>query len=165
MKPITKKRILSVANLLFFWTVMTGGHVHAQNNSNTQVGFLNCTADRSVGLIIGSRKRIDCTFNRSDGSKEQYVGRVTKMGIDIGVTKKSVASWAVFAPSTMNDAGALAGVYTGVSAQVTIAGGVGANALVGGRNAITLQPFSVGVQKGLNIAGGIARVRLEPVIR
>ncbi|MGI9354652.1 MAG: DUF992 domain-containing protein, partial [Rhizobiaceae bacterium] len=163
--PVIKKRSLYALSIFLLPTVFAGGLAFGQKNSNTQVGMLNCTAQGGVGLILGSRKKINCTFNRSNGSKEGYVGTITKVGIDIGVTKKSIVSWAVFAPSVMEDAGALAGNYAGVSAQVTVVGGVGAQALVGGRNAITLQPFSVGVQKGLNVAGGIASVRLEPVAR
>ena len=56
----------------------------------------------------------------------------------------------------------MAGSYVGVSAEVTVAGGVGANILLGGFNkSITLQPLSVQVQEGLNIAAGIASMTLK----
>lgn len=125
--------------------------------------MLRCNVDKSIGLILGSRKNFECTFTRSDGSRERYTGTATKVGLDIGVTSKSVVSWAVFAPSKMEDAGALEGRYGGVSAQATLGVGVGANALVGGKNVVTLQPFSVSGQTGVNIAAGIAGVRLVPV--
>jgi hypothetical protein len=135
----------------------------AQNNANTQVGMLRCTVGTSIGLLVGSRKKFVCTFTRSDGSKEQYTGRATRIGLDIGWTSKSIVSWAVFAPSQMEDAGALEGKYGGVGAQATLGVGIGVNALVGGKNVVTLQPFSVSGQTGLNIAAGFGGVTLVAV--
>ncbi len=62
--------------------------------------------------------------------------------------------------------GALAGGYYGASAEATIAAGVGANALVGGlNNSITLQPFSLAAQGGLDAALTISGMRLDSVER
>lgn len=102
-----------------------------------------------------------CVFKKSDGTVENYTGRVVKVGVDIGVTKKSHIMWAVLAPSKTSEKGALAGNYNGVSAEATVAVGVGGNILVSAGNAFTLQPFSVQGQKGLNIAGGLAQIKLE----
>lgn len=57
--------------------------------------------------------------------------------------------------------GALAGAYAGISAEATVAGGVGGKVTIGGRESFTLQPIRVETQKGLNIAGGIGSIRLE----
>jgi hypothetical protein len=55
----------------------------------------------------------------------------------------------------------LAGDFEGVSAGVTAGVGVGANVLVGGsRRSITLQPISIEGNTGLNLALGVARLRL-----
>ena len=55
----------------------------------------------------------------------------------------------------------LAGDFEGVSAGVTASVGVGANVLVGGsRRSITLQPISIEGNTGLNLALGVARLRL-----
>ena len=60
--------------------------------------------------------------------------------------------WAVYAPTT-RAAGFLAGTYAGVSAEVTVAGGIGANILVGGSfRTVELQPLSVQEQTGINVA-------------
>ena len=64
-------------------------------------------------------------FTKKNGTKESYVGRILKVGLDIGVTKESVISWAVLAPSGQNDAGVLQDSYAGVSAEATAGGGVG----------------------------------------
>ena len=49
----------------------------------------------------------------------------------------------------------------GVSGEATVGVGVGANALIGGSSrSIVLQPISVSGQEGLNIAVGVAELRL-----
>lgn len=123
--------------------------------------MLECDVEGGVGLLLGSKKHMTCIFKKQDGSVEHYKRRVTKIGIDIGVTKASHIMWAVFAPSENGDHGALAGHYDGVGGEVTVVGGVGANALVSADNAFTLQPFSVQGQEGLNIAGGLEQIKLE----
>jgi hypothetical protein len=133
----------------------------ATETEKTQVGKLKCEVDGGIGLLLGSKKKMACVFDKKDGSVENYVGRVTKIGVDIGITKESTILWAVFAPSGENDKGALAGKYTGVAAEATVVGGVGANALFSAGNNFTLQPFSVQGQVGLNIAGGLSQIKLE----
>lgn len=125
-----------------------------------KVGVLSCDVSAGVGLIIASSKTVKCTFDGTVGKKEHYKGTIEKLGIDIGVTGKGVMAWAVFAPGKINR-GALAGRYAGVSAEATVAVGLGANVLVGGSNkSIALQPLSVQGQTGLNVAAGIAALRL-----
>ena len=69
--------------------------------------------------------------------------------------------WAVFAP-TSREYGALAGVYSGATAEATVAVGIGGNVLIGGSNrTITLQPLSVTGQTGLNLAAGVASLELH----
>ena len=69
--------------------------------------------------------------------------------------------WAVYAP-TSREAGFLAGIYAGASAEVTVGGGIGANILVGGSfRTVELQPLSVQQQTGVNIAAGIAEIELR----
>jgi len=156
---ISKQFVAATAALVISAVVSTTAL--ANETKNKQVGKLECTVDGGVGLLLGSKKKMACTFTKKDGSTEKYVGRVTKLGIDIGVTKESTILWAVYAPSGENDKGGLAGKYSGVGAEVTVAGGVGANALFSAGNNFTLQPFSVQGQKGLNIAGGFAQIKLE----
>ena len=115
-----------------------------------------------VGWIIGSTKTANCIFRSShDGWSDYYVGSITRVGIDVGVTNGSKLVWAVFAPGRVKR-GSLAGGYAGAGAEATIGVGIGANALVGGfRRSINLQPVSVQGQTGLNIAGGIGSLTLR----
>lgn len=72
--------------------------------------------------------------------------------------------WGVFADSVAGPGpGFLAGDYFGATGEVTIAAGLGANVLVGGSNrTVALQPVSVDSSVGLNLAVGVAELRLRP---
>ncbi|SHJ54428.1 Protein of unknown function [Shimia gijangensis] len=150
--------IASVAAVSMF----ASAQVAQAADDDVQKGVLKCTVAGGAGLILGSKKKLDCVFEKSNGAEENYSGRILKVGLDIGVTKESHITWAVFAPSELNAVGALTGNYAGLSAEATVVGGVGANVLVGGgQDSVTLQPLSVQTQTGLNIAGGIGSIKLE----
>ncbi len=126
-----------------------------------KIGVLTCDVAGGVGMIIGSSKAVDCTFEGTVGSRERYTGNIGKFGLDVGVTGKGVMAWAVFAPGKINR-GALAGTYVGASAEASVAIGLGAKVLVGGSDkSITLQPLSVQAQTGLNLAAGVASLKLK----
>ena len=127
-----------------------------------EVGVLTCEVSAGSGLIITSKKDMTCVFDAFDDFTEGYTGRIRKFGLDIGDTDYSTIKWAVFAPTTELESGALEGTYVGLSAEATLGAGVGANALIGGFDkSITLQPFSGQVQQGLNIAAGIGTMTLR----
>ena len=134
----------------------------AQAN-RTKVGTLSCDISGGIGLIITSKKDLTCMFTPSQpGPKEVYVGSITKFGLDLGATAGGEMVWAVYAPSTRKF-GALAGNYGGATAEATVGAGLGANVLVGGSDrTVALQPVSVQCQAGLNVAAGVADLRLRP---
>ena len=134
----------------------------AEAKSGVKIGVLSCEVAGGVGFIIGSSKGVDCVYRPASGARaEKYSGSIGKLGIDIGVTEKTVLAWAVFAPGKVNK-GALKGSYTGASAEATVAVGLGANVLIGGfKKGINLQPISVQAQTGLNIAAGVASLHLD----
>lgn len=134
----------------------------AQAKSGVKIGVLSCGVGGGIGYIIGSSKPVDCVYQPAGGGRpEHYSGSIGKLGIDIGVTEQSVLAWAVFAPGKTK-AGALKGTYSGVSAEATVAIGLGANVLIGGfHRGINLQPVSVQAQTGLNIAAGVSSLRLS----
>jgi hypothetical protein len=130
--------------------------------SGVNAGSLNCNVAGGVGFVFGSSKSLNCLLTRTDGTGERYTGTVNKFGVDIGFTKEAQIVWLVFAPGNIAP-GALAGTYVGVTAGAAVAGGVGANVLVGGSNKqITLQPVSVEGSVGLNVAAGFAEIQLAP---
>jgi len=134
----------------------------ADAKSGIKVGVLSCEVAGGAGFIIGSSKAVDCVYDpASGGRREHYSGSIGKLGIDIGVTDRTVLAWAVFAPGKIN-MHALRGSYTGASAEATVLVGLGANVLVGGfKKGINLQPISVQGQTGLNIAAGVASLKLR----
>ena len=129
-----------------------------------QVGTLTCSMSASIGLIVGSQKNVNCVLKGQPGEPEEaYSGTMTTIGLDIGVTSGGVIVWTVFA-DTDRYAGMLAGIYTGATAEVSVAAGLGANVLVGGSNrTVALQPLSLQGQVGLDIAAGIGQLELHPV--
>lgn len=131
-------------------------------DGGVKLGVLNCDLSAGVGLILGGSQAASCVFQGPNGS-ENYQGRISEVGLDIGFTDASVMSWAVFAPGQVGR-GALQGTYVGATAEATIAVGLGANVLVGGsENSIALQPLSVEGQAGLNVAAGLAKFNLKYV--
>ena len=144
--------------------VATAGAAPSFAKSGVRVGALNCVVEGGVGLILGSKKSMVCTFKPAGGARsEKYKGSITRLGVDIGVTGKAYMTWAVFAPSKLK-AGSLAGNYGGAGAEATIGVGLGANVLVGGfKKSVALQPLSVQGQTGLNVAAGVAGLKLRYV--
>jgi hypothetical protein len=128
-----------------------------------QVGTLTCSVSAGVGLIVGSQRNVNCLLKGQPGEPEEaYTGTMTRVGLDVGVTTGGAIIWAVFS-DTNRYAGMLAGTYTGASAEVSVAAGLGANVLVGGSNrTVALQPLSVQGQIGLDIAAGIGQLELHP---
>jgi hypothetical protein len=125
-------------------------------------GSLTCDVSAGFGVIIGSRKAVNCTFAPAQpGPVEYYSGTITKLGVDIGVTSAGVIVWLVYAP-TGRPIGALQGSYVGATGEATVGVGLGANVLIGGSNqTVALQPVSVQGQQGLNVAGGVAELALQ----
>ena len=143
--------------------VMIANPADAQQR-RVEVGTLTCSLSAGVGLIVGSQRNVNCVLKGRPGEPEEaYTGTMTRVGLDVGVTTAGAIIWAVFS-DTNRYAGMLAGIYTGASAEVSVAAGLGANALVGGSNrTVALQPLSVQGQVGLDIAAGIGQLVLHPV--
>ncbi|PZF78372.1 DUF992 domain-containing protein [Aestuariivirga litoralis] len=134
----------------------------AHADGGVKLGMLVCDVSGSIGLILGGTESASCTFQGPNGT-EYYKGRITQVGLDIGVTAGAIMSWAVFAPGQVGK-GALAGTYAGATADASFAVGLGANVLVGGsQQSIALQPVSVEGQAGVNVAAGLASFKLEYV--
>ena len=156
-KPLNAVAVLAIAA-----AVALPIPASAQAN-RTKVGTLSCDISGGIGLIITSKKDLTCMFTPSQaGPREVYVGSITKFGLDLGATAGGEMVWAVYAPSTRKF-GALAGNYGGATAEATVGAGLGANVLVGGSDrTVALQPVSVQGQAGLNVAAGVAELRLRP---
>lgn len=128
-----------------------------------RVGGLTCIAGPRAGLVLGSRRDLQCVF-RSDVTRRQYAyaGKIRRIGVDVGITRGGRSFWAVFAPTADVGRSTLRGSYLGVSGNVALGVGLGAKVLVGGsRRTISLQPLSVEGQIGINLALGVTNLSLE----
>src|ERR671920_2244385 len=84
---------------------------------NVQVGALTCNLSGSIGMVVGSRKAMACSFRNSRGNLELYDGVITRIGLDIGATSGGEMVWSVFAPSGNLQRFALAGGYGGAPGE------------------------------------------------
>lgn len=127
-----------------------------------RVGGLTCDTGPRVGLLIGSRQRMNCVFrSNTTGQEYHYRGRITRLGVDVGIARGGRLFWGVFAPTTHIGPGALRGTYVGAGGNASLGLGLGANVLVGGSHrTISLQPLSVEGQVGINLALGVAGLTL-----
>jgi hypothetical protein len=155
-----RKTVLVVAALLA-GALTLGEPARAQGPAYVKAGILTCGVGAGIGLIITSNKSLACTFSPSGRPAEDYTGNIRRFGLDLGVTGASVIVWAVFAKVHGFPVGALAGRYSGISAEATVGLGLGANVLFGGSDrAFALQPLSVQGQIGLDIAAGVTALDL-----
>lgn len=128
-------------------------------------GTLTCKGKGSVGLIVGSKQTLDCSFKPAgNGTGQIYTATITNVGLDVGVKGANTMVWTVLFSSTSVPEGALAGKYTGVAADVSLGLGGGAKVLVGGsKQSVELQPLSVQGQTGVNLAIGVSGLTLRHV--
>jgi hypothetical protein len=149
--------------VLLLGLLLIGNPAHAQG-STTRQGMLTCRTPPSLGLIVGSTQRLACQFKGNSGLTQDYVGRMNRVGLDIGFTAGGVMAWAVLGNSSAIRPGALTGRFVGASGDISVGVGAGANLLVGGTaQSISLQPLSLEGQVGLNLALGVAGLTLTPV--
>lgn len=129
--------------------------------TTVKVGMMNCHVSSGWGFVFGSTRDLRCVFT-GGGRTENYTGKISKFGVDIGFQQSGVILWAVLAPSTDLKAGALTGDYGGVTAGAAAGVGGNANVLVGGSaKSISLQPVSIEGDTGINLAVGIASISLR----
>jgi hypothetical protein len=126
-----------------------------------RVGRLLCASTPRVGRVLGSAQSLRCVFHARN-SQYVYVGRIRRVGLDIGATSGGVLSWAVFARNSRIGPSTLRGSYVGASGNVALGPGLGVNALIGGsRPTIVLQPLSIERAIGFNLAAGVTRLTLD----
>lgn len=153
-KPLIYSAVIAVLAGLGAHSVYAAEHVEA--------GRLDCDVSAGLGVIVGSQQETNCVFTPADGAaKEDYTGKITEFGLDIGEISKAKLSWLVFAPAS-RDKAALSGTYTGIAADAALGVGVGAKVLGGGQHGtIALQPIALQAEEGVNVAVGITALTLH----
>jgi hypothetical protein len=159
---VMNKIALSFGAAAFAVAAAFGTNASEAQDAGVKVGMLTCNVSSGWGVVFGSTRELRCSYQPVKGVTEHYFGHISKFGVDIGYTQGGVMVWAVFAPSSDLRPGALSGEYIGGTASATVGIGAGVNALVGGLNrSISLQPVSIEGNTGLNVAGGVASMRLR----
>jgi hypothetical protein len=131
----------------------------AAAQERVRTGTLRCNISPGVAIVVGSRT-LSCSFRSVRGHRESYSGRLTKVGLNFGVTGRGVLVWGVFEPAGRHQI--IDGTYAGATGEASLGAGIGANALVGGTNdSVALQPLSVQGQTGVNVALGGAVLTLQ----
>lgn len=127
-----------------------------------KVGTLVCHISGGVGMILMENQALDCVFTDRSGATSHYIGRLTNVGVNIGISGSGQMVWGVLAATDSIGPGALAGDYAGAQGSVAVGAGVGGAVLVGGSGkTISLQPISVSAGTGLNLSAGIGNISLQ----
>lgn len=128
-----------------------------------RVGSLQCHLSGGVGMIIAENQAVDCVYQDDSGAPpDHYIGRLTNIGANIGVSGPGELIWGVVAATGSNGPGTLAGTYTGAQGSVAVGAGPGGAVLVGGsNNTISLQPVSLQIESGLNLSAGVGGLNLQ----
>ncbi|CAL8981444.1 MULTISPECIES: DUF992 domain-containing protein [Rhodoplanes] len=152
---------LKVALLLAGSAVFASVPAAAQPLVN--VGTLACQVSPTIGMVVGSTQQAHCVFKPNRGRKQTaYVGAVSRVGLDVGVSQGGPIVWSVWAPTPRLPRRALAGSYTGASSSLAVGIGLGSNVLVGGPyRSITLQPAMLQNYVGVNVALGVSGLTLR----
>jgi Protein of unknown function (DUF992) len=135
----------------------------AQSPNWVKVGGLGCTMSPTIGLLVVSEQKLNCTFT-ADGPypPEHYTGTMGTIGIDVGVIGGGLLAWAVYMPTQGPPQGSLAGTYGGASGSIALGVGAGANVLLGGSGrSVMLQPISVEGSVGIEVTLGVAALTLQ----
>jgi hypothetical protein len=135
-----------------------------ERSAKMRTGTLTCKGKGRIGLLIGSRESLACTYVPSGNRpRRQLVGTVTNVGLDVGIKGPSIMVWGVLGSTAALPSEALRGRFVGAAADASLGLGAGAKVLIGGNNnAIVLQPLSVQGQTGVNLAIGVTGLRLDP---
>jgi Protein of unknown function (DUF992) len=128
-----------------------------------RVGRLLCASSPRVGMVLGSSQSLRCVFHAINSPREYvYVGRIRRVGLDLGATSAGALSWVVFARNSRIGPATLRGSYVGASGNIALGPGLGANVLIGGsRRTIALQPLSVERSIGFSLAAGVSNLTLD----
>ena len=168
-KEATMFRFRLQVAMLGLAAVLWSGAIAEAQQAWTQAGTLSCRVDPNIGFVIFGHQPMQCMYNPSSANPTQgpqaYDGAINTVGLNIGISAGSVLGWVVLAPTTGVPMGALAGEYVGVSGDIGIGLGAGANVLIGGSaRTIALQPLSLQGSAAVNVVLGVSSLKLRPAL-
>jgi hypothetical protein len=149
---------------IFYVTAFVAGLTPAGALAQSpMVGSLLCRLSGGVGMILMENQALDCVFkDNSGGAPSHYIGRLTNVGANIGISGPGELVWEVVSATKSLAPGALAGDYIGAQGSIAAGAGAGGAILVGGSDkAISLQPISMSVGSGVNLSAGVGNLNLQ----
>ncbi|MEJ2434050.1 MAG: DUF992 domain-containing protein [Pseudolabrys sp.] len=85
--------MIACAAMAFAAAVALPATTMAQTGAPTQVGTLTCDISGGIGMIIASKKSVNCIFTPANpGPREVYVGHISKFGLDLGGTRRTTST-------------------------------------------------------------------------
>ena len=94
-------RGLTLASALVAAAAFAPGVASAQS---LKAGVLQCHVSGGVGMILMSNQSVDCVFKSRAGAPSQhYIGRLTNVGANIGISGPSRMVWAVSEASSCTE--------------------------------------------------------------
>ena len=145
--------------------MLIGVAVTTPARADVEVGTLSCRSSSPSTYLVVSGQPFRCVFTPGNGGPVHYYQAVIhRFGAQVGFSNDVALGWTVFAPTPRLGPGSLAGGYGGLSAGAAVGVGGSANGLVGGAYSVTLQPFSVQGELGLNVVATVTGLELQPVI-
>lgn len=129
-----------------------------------QAGYLTCTMDPALGLVVGSTRGAQCSYvSNRGGFAQAYQGRMDRVGFDVGIASGQTMTWRVYTPGGASRSGMLSGGFVGSSAEATFVVGPGTQMLVNhAGERVALEPMTGSGQAGFSFAVGAAGLELRP---
>lgn len=130
-----------------------------------EAGTLTCTFGAGIGLVLGSTRTATCIFDHPGPFffSETYAARLSRVGIDLGVTSKQAIKWTVYTPGGQADPGLLGGVHVGASAEAAVIFGSGAQAIFASKKGAPIMLQQLSSTTPLGLAFGLGQISLDLV--
>lgn len=130
-----------------------------------EVGILKCRFNGvDAAIHFGAKRTLECTFRQKSSRRiDRYLGLVEKYGIEVGIIGRHQLVWRVTSEHKRRlRRGALAGRYSGVTAEASVGAGIGASILTGGPSKkFRFHPLSFQKVAGLNVTAGVMILTLK----
>ena len=146
-----------------FAALFTGASTPASAQHFERIGTLECKIAPNVSFVVGSHRHAGCTFYATNKRyRHHYRADLGRIGVDLNASQGGNLIWAVHAHNKRLYPGDLRGRYVGVSGNIALGLGLGANVLYGGsNNTIALQPLSGESNVGVGISLGVGEIQLR----
>ena len=68
--------------------IATGLMLTPAQANGVKLGTLTCQIEGGAGLLIGSVRKGECTYNATNGKSKHYTATFSRLGVDVGAVLK-----------------------------------------------------------------------------